>query len=386
VATVGAPRAAAWADLLEETRRARREAPLAARIASWDELPPALAAPSGEGAFRPLSPRDPEGRVRLPALRPRAPAIPLPRFVGDPLAVSQPPGRCDLGRTALGLSPADRTLLDLIGRHPFLTPSDQATLLGWRADWARQRRDRLVRFGLVRLVDADEVGAAAAEFELAELTPAGLAILAAQQGLPPAVAVRAGGLAGGGPERPFGARRKLVSHLAHTRGSDRVFVRLVAAARRTDDPDGGLLMWRSAAVCSRGRLRPDGYGVYRHAGQLHGFFLEYDRGTASARDYRQKFDAYFAYRDSGRYARDYDGFPTVLVVTNGPGPEERIARALRAMGVGRQSPLPVLLTTEGRIDACVGGPLGPIWRDPWSTDRRVWPERRLTRPDARPPG
>ena len=39
----------------------------------------------------------------------------------------------------------------------------------------------------------------------------------------------------------------------------------------------------------------------------------------SGRDYRAKFAAYYAYWASGHYERDYDGFPTLLVVISGPG-------------------------------------------------------------------
>jgi len=63
----------------------------------------------------------------------------------------------------------------------------------------------------------------------------------------------------------------------------------------------------------------DGYGLYRAGGRLYGFLLEYDRGTMRARDYRRKFAAYYRYRDTGRFQRDYTGFPTILVVTSGTG-------------------------------------------------------------------
>jgi hypothetical protein len=48
------------------------------------------------------------------------------------------------------------------------------------------------------------------------------------------------------------------------------------------------------------------------------------------RDYARKFAAYDRYRDTGRFQRDYTGFPTILVVTAGPGAENRIAKALSA--------------------------------------------------------
>ena len=122
------------------------------------------------------------------------------------------------------------------------------------------------------------------------------------------------------------------------------------------------------------------------AARAQAFFLEYDRGTMGRRDWSQKLVAYYWYRDSGSYRRDYDGFPTLLVVIGagasaGQGEaaraaaiEDRIARLLRDVAVGR-TPLPALLTTEARIAADPGGPLGPVWRVPETARRRchlVW--------------
>src|SRR5437764_6795978 len=57
----------------------------------------------------------------------------------------------------------------------------------------------------------------------------------------------------------------------------------------------------------------------------HRFFLEYDRGTESRRQYAAKFRAYYRYRDSGQAQRDYDGFPTLLRITTDSIAESRIA-------------------------------------------------------------
>ncbi len=217
----------------------------------------------------------------------------------------------------------------------------------------------------MRLVGGDEVDGELAALEPAELTRAGLVLVAARLGLRLSEAVHHHGLAGGGPADPIGARRQLLRTIAHTRGVDGIFVRL--------HREGALVEWRNAAACARGAVRPDGYGVVRGQERPAGFFLEYDRGTMRARDYRRKFAGYHAYCESGRFRRDYDGFPTILVVTTGPGAEERIARAVRATGVEREPPLPVLLTTEGWIDGQPEGLLGPIWRTPDSPARRRWP-------------
>ncbi len=377
VATTDAGRAAAWRALLEEVRRARSEAPLAAGVVTWDELrarPEVLA----EVATDERAQEELIRRLRLRRLRPRQPDGPLPRFVGDALlAPATRPGAAEgLGPVALGLSASDRELLDLVARHPFLPLERLATVLDRPAAAVEGRRGRLIAQGLLRLLGPEGVRKDVVEPALVEATADGLALAAAHQGLTLAVAIRANGLAGGGPERPLGARRKLLGELAHTLGADEIFVRLVATARERAAAGGdeALVAWRSAAACCRRPVRPDGYGLYRHAGALYGFFLEYDRGTMSARDYREKFAAYYAYWASGRYERDYDGFPTLLVVTSGPGPEARIAKALREVGVGWDPPLPVLLTTTGRIATEPLGLLGPIWREPEGAfhERRPW--------------
>jgi hypothetical protein len=117
--------------------------------------------------------------------------------------------------------------------------------------------------------------------------------------------------------------------------------------------------------------------MVRHGRRVHRFFPKYDRRTMSARDYRDKFAAYYASWASERVERDSDGFPTVLVVTVDKAAEERIARAARASRVGQGATLPLLLTCRWRVDdACHRhGLLGPIWRTPATEfqDCRVWP-------------
>jgi hypothetical protein len=240
--------------------------------------------------------------------------------------------------------------------------------------------------GLMRLLAPSELRKAPAGLELLELTGPGLVLVAAQQGLPLGAAIRVNGLAGGGPERPLGARRKLTMQLAHTLGADDVFVRLVATARAlaAAGGDDALVEWRGAAGCSRRHVRPDGYGVYRHDGRLYGFFLKYDPGTMSARDYRGKFGAYHAYWASRRFERDYDGFPTILVVAVNDAAEQRIAEVVSTAAIGRAPGLPVLLTAEWRIGRDPTNPrglLGPIWREPegGSVGRQCWPLGRVAK-------
>lgn len=300
----------------------------------------------------------PGGRPVLPPPRQHPPNRPLPRLVG-------------VGCPAGDLAPSEWTLLDLLGRHPFL-PSDRLhAALDSSVEETRRRRNRLLDQALARLVGREEVGEKQARRERIELTATGLARLAARQGLTLAEAVRWNGLSGGGPASSIGNRRQPLATIEQTLGADEVFLALHRACRRAGT-GVALVEWRSAAACARGRVRPDGYGLLRRGGRLSGFVLEYDRGTMRHRDYARKFAAYHRYRERGLYARDYEGFPTILVVTV-PAAEGRIAAVVRKAGIWRDPPLPVLLTTRERLDGATAGMLGPVWRDAALTALRYWP-------------
>ena len=237
-----------------------------------------------------------------------------------------------------------------------------------------------VAFGLARYVDVDVLGRDIAAQGLVELTGPGLDVAAAQLGVTVGTAARYLGLVSGGPDHPIRSRTKLLANLEHMLGVDGRFVGLIRTARRRAGGSGDdvLLGWRNAAACIRGHLRPDGYGIYRHHGQLHSFFLEYDRGTMRPEGYRKKLRAHRRYRASDAYRRDYDGFPTILVVAAESATEERIARAVRVVESGGDAPLPILLTDRRRIDHAgnPGGFLGRIWRRPlarFDDERELWP-------------
>ena len=173
--------------------------------------------------------------------------------------------------------------------------------------------------------------------------------------------------------------------LRHTVGANDVFAGLYDLARRrvSAGHDDAVLEWRGPAVCVAGRLRPDGYAVYRCDGVPFGFFLEYDRGTMKGRGYRKKFSAYYAFLEAERYRREYDACPTILVVTSDGAAEARIARAALAAGIGRARVPRLLLTREGRLNrqGAAGLPpqhiLSPIWHEPGSlgAGQPPWPLR-----------
>jgi hypothetical protein len=269
-------------------------------------------------------------------------------------------------------------LLDLVSRLPFLSLRQLTSVLAVEVLTVRRRRNKLISNGLLRLVGLDEIGSARSGDELLEVTVAGLALVAAHHRSTATAAVRYLGLAGGGPEYPIGQRTSLIRQIEHTYGVNGIFVRFCETARylSATGHDDALVGWRNAAACARRHLRPDGYGVFRHHGQLSGFFLEYDRGTMGARDYVAKFATYHAYRESGRFEQDYDGFPTILMVTIDDSAEARISRSACAADLGHD-PLPLLLTSQPRIDDPCNrnGLLGSIWRPSTSgsADRRPWP-------------
>jgi hypothetical protein len=377
VATTDARRVA-WTRLLDNVARSRGNIPLTGCVVTWRELRDHTSALGGVATATRSSTTVCIQRLRLRALDPRRPGSPIPRLVGAACQTDSSTSG-NLGSLVLKLSPMERSLLDVVGRHPFQPAESLTTVLGWEVRRLRERRARLIRFGLVRLLGVGERRQLSPD-DLTELTEAGLEFVAAQQGLSLARAVHFNGLAGGGSEHPTGTRRLLLRDLDHTRGADAQFVGLCRRFKTTAERRGGdaLLEWRNAAACSRRRVRPDGYGMIRLGGRLHGFFLEYDRGTMSARDYGAKWAGYYDYRDSGAFERDYDGFPTILVVTTDRTAEERIARSARAAAVGRWSPLPILLTCEWRVSrdpANRDGLLGPIWREPPEahSERRRWP-------------
>jgi len=375
IATTDRERMRAWERLLHDLVRAHREAPLASRVARWDDLSGGLTDLPVQA--HELAEADLVRSVPLPPLHPRRPATPLPRIVGDELAVPARSTTESLCRTTLVVTPTDYRLLEVIGFHPYLTANQLSDVLGSGTARVRRRLNRLLELSLIRRPGTDEIGEDASE-ELVELTARGLHVVAARLGLSLAVAVRELGLVGGAPDAPIGSRRRLLSTLAHTRDADDIFVRLYRQARKHTAAgcDEAVVQWQNAAACNRRHLRPDGYGVYRRGTRYDGFFVEYDRGTMNARDYFKKFGAYYHYGMTGRFQRDYNSYPTILVVTSDNAAEERIARVARAAAVGHPGKLPLLLTCQWRIDDAgnLHSLLGCVWREPDSNfdDRRFW--------------
>jgi hypothetical protein len=281
-------------------------------------------------------------------------------------------------------------LLHLIGRHPFLTVDQLARLFGTTQVRIKGIERDLVEKGWLRRIDLNELpggalGLGRNEWQalgLVEVTGAGRARLASWFGLDVRAATRYHGVIGNSRGQA-GRRRRLLRTLAHTLGVNGVFVAFAMAAGATIRQGGSdrLAEWRGAAACERRHCKPDGYGSYVRNGVSYGFFLEYDRGTESARKYATKLRAYYRYRDSGEAARDYAGFPALLFVTTDPLAEWRIAeQAYRDWLVRGVEPLPILITTTGRIVSHPEGIVGPIWRTPASPRSATCPDRQYWLP------
>jgi hypothetical protein len=377
-------RAGAWEALLEDVARNRRDGPLRVWIARWTTLDADLQKLFDVEKLRPASSVDSAELPQPPQLVVQCPDAAIPRPVGDLTTNAARPRTlaARLGRLALDLTPSDAKMLDIVSRHPFLPLHGLATALGWSTSRTRRRRDDLVRRGLARLLPAST--SRGATLELAELTVDGLRLAAARLGFPLSVVVEVEGLAGGGSAEPIGGRHSLVKNLTHTLGANAVFTRLQSSVARALTGGGdNLVLWDGPGACGRGRVRPDGHGVFRRGNQSCHFFLEYDRGTSGVRPLVRKLNAYYEYLETGRFSRDYPCFPAVLVVTTSNAAERRFAKAARAASVGRYTRLPLLLTATWRIfDDPINqeGLLGPIWREPDAPfdRRRRWIEHNPT--------
>ena len=184
VATTDPGRARAWEQLVDETCRARAEAPLVARVVTWDALPGPARSGARSGrisrgrwtASRARRTRCPAaGRRRWcgasasPGRRPpassgcSAPGRPPPvggAPTGGALGAGGPGGPERSGGSGAAVHPVvlrlattDRALLDLVGRHPFLRSEQLAVLLGCPVGAARRRCARLHAAGLLRSLD-----------------------------------------------------------------------------------------------------------------------------------------------------------------------------------------------------------------------------------------
>lgn len=285
--------------------------------------------------------------------------------------------RHELARAHLSVPDrAARRMLRIVGNWPLLSASEIALLLG-------DRRETHVRPALRRL---EELGLVVAYLRLSEshqeparyyLSALGVRLLAAASGMRPGRYVRYRQW----PRRKNKTRDArsaqgldvslLIAHFEHTRDVRAFFVALARTARRFCElrQDHALLVW-DESDCRRfyhagGRkhaLIPDSGGVYRIGREVYEFFLEVDRGTMSPARLRRKFDAYYAYRQTGEYLRGGTRLPRLLVIV----PDEGRAHLVRQVVLERArlaggDPLDVWVAVQETLNA--RGPAAPVWRN-----------------------
>jgi hypothetical protein len=321
-------RPAAWRRLLAEVAAQRQEQPLRSRVLTWEQV--AALGGSAPAAARPAT--------------------------------------------------SSQLLLDLVGRHPCLSLAQLARLLSTSRRRAARLSNALVVRGWLQPIPATDIPQSAVAqlheepqaLGLSELTALGRRVVAGWLGLNGPTAARHHGLSGG--QDWAGRHRRLLRTLAHTLGTNDIFVAFAVAARQeaARGQDAAFEEWRSASACERRLCKPDGYGRYRRGRATLCFFLEYDRATERAARYAAKFDAYYRYRSSRQAARDYAGFPTVLVVTTDATAEHRIAESATRAWTRHGGPrLALQITRVDLIESQSQGLLGPIWRSPYRLEERT---------------
>jgi hypothetical protein len=194
------------------------------------------------------------------------------RSGADPLRArvfAWPQGLANGGDRGQRLGTQAEQVFALVARHPLLTYRQLATLLGTFAGRIGQLVAQLTGRDWLRALAPGDVPHDALAFSshqrrhtLVELSPAGRREAARRLLLPTAVGTKHHGLLGKAT-----TCRRFLRQFAHTLGANAIFVTFVLAARQVTQRGGdeALEEWRSAAACTRGRFRPDGYGCHRRA-------------------------------------------------------------------------------------------------------------------------
>jgi Replication-relaxation len=162
------------------------------------------------------------------------------------------------------------------------------------------------------------------------------------------------------------------ARLAHRIGVNEFFCALIEVCRANDRH--GLAKWvpERNVKTADGWIRPDGYGIFVHAGGVIDFYLEYDRGTETTRQLANKLAGYIG------LARDWteqgaEHFPCVLIVVRNYRRERVVAAAwtdaaARFKRVDRFADLPFYVASEEAV--AERGVLGKVWASLPKLDRR----------------
>jgi len=238
-------------------------------------------------------------------------------------------------------------LLDLIGRHPFLSTADIARAAEASPVDTWVTLALLRRHGLVRSWTPPQDRRTRRHV----LTRRGLRLLAQRAGVAMETHRRIHGVLGdaGGPTRRALDFARV--NLFHTDGINRLYLALLGAVRAA----GGELQWRGEWACThpyldeshRRTLRPDAEGVYTGPEGTLRFFVEVDRGTTQMWYLATKLAQYARYRDS--VGQDQ---VTLLLVTKGSGRSYNALLENDALPVRTgKAPLDLRVTTLAELRA-----------------------------------
>ncbi|MDA8356635.1 MAG: replication-relaxation family protein [Actinomycetota bacterium] len=218
------------------------------------------------------------------------------------------------------LTDRDRHILRLIRWHRVLTTSQVQAMFFSDRNTAQHRMTRLYQLRLVERFRPPHAGREAEYHYVLDRLGALVVAVMALPDLDREVKVR---------WRTDQALSIATSQrLAHTVGTNDVFVRLAAAARH--DPDAELVTWWGERYCKANLgevVRPDGVGVWREGEAVVTFCLEYDGGTEPLARISAKADEY------ARLERAWGIAFWLLVVVPGPRRERGVRAALAGSGL-----------------------------------------------------
>lgn len=221
---------------------------------------------------------------------------------------------------ASSLTDRDRQILRLIRWHRVLTTNQVHLMFFSDRNTAQHRMTRLYQLRLVERFRPTHAGRDGEYHYVLDRLGAFVVAVMANENLDREVKVR---------WRTDQALAIATSQrLAHTVGANDVFVRLIAAARRTGDAE--LVTWWGERYCKAilgDVVRPDGVGAWREGESTVTFCLEYDRGTEPLGRLSEKA------MDYTRLERAW-GIPFwLLAVVPGPRRERGVRAALSGQGL-----------------------------------------------------
>ena len=278
------------------------------------------------------------------------------------------PDRQRLAGLALATSPAEKTLIEWVARHPLMGAVELAALTGEPGGLIGRRLERITSCGVIDADAEPPEGTGTGQTNDVDeprylLTELGMRSIAARAGVPPAIYGRHGGVTFVSAQ-PSPSRR-VVRHREHALGVNRFAARLALDARAAG---WRLAEWRNEAESTRrfvaedGRIawiRPDASGVLVRGAESRPFLLEYDRGTLDSGDYRAKFEGYRRYYAAGEWRGEFPGKPGLVFVCTDRSAEDRVARLARSVSPD----LALVMTCEWRGKRDPAGLAGPIWRN-----------------------